>query len=161
MLALLLIPALLGFALIIDSDDDTDDTETTGGGTVDPSGEDLGTGQTITTILEAGENSFDGTGANDRIDDTDEASEISGGAGNDFIQGRGGFDTIDGGTGNDTIFAAMETISTPPNSMKPTQPQTSVRMPIVGMILCAEALVTTQSWISTEATPSLAMLAMT
>jgi Ca2+-binding RTX toxin-like protein len=105
MLALLLIPALLGFALIIDSDDDTDDTETTGGETVDPSGEDLGTGQTITTILEAGENSFDGTGANDRIDDTDEASEISGGAGNDFIQGRGGFDTIDGGTGNDTIFA--------------------------------------------------------
>lgn len=102
MLALLLIPALLGFALIIDSnDDDSDAVDTPDGDTAD----DLATGETITTILEAGQNTFDGTGANDRVDDTDEASEINGGAGNDFLQGRGGADTLDGGTGNDTIFA--------------------------------------------------------
>lgn len=103
MFALLLIPALLGLALIVG--DDSDDDITSDGEDFAPVEEDNATGETITTTLEAGENSFDGTGANDRVADTDEASAIDGGAGRDFIQAFGGADTIDGGTGNDTIFA--------------------------------------------------------
>lgn len=107
MFGLLLIPALLGLIFIVDDEDDANDTPATERDDEVPTApeEDLSTGEAITTLLAAGENSFDGTGANDRVEDTDESSVINGGSGNDVIQGRGGLDTLDGGPGNDTIFA--------------------------------------------------------
>lgn len=107
MLALLLIPALLGLALFIDTDDSADDIDTT---EVEPETTDIprtdpigGDGLNIT--LETGNNTFDGSPFNDRAAGNEAANSLQGDAGNDFLQGFGGADTIDGGIGNDTVYA--------------------------------------------------------
>lgn len=78
MLALLLVPALLGLALFIDEDTGGDDSDI-----VNSSEED----------------------ANDPVEGNDESNLIFTEGGNDFIQANGGADTIDSGAGNDTIYA--------------------------------------------------------
>lgn len=103
MLALLLIPALLGLALIIDTD--SDDAETDAAPQTDDLVESTATGETLTTVIQPGAPDFNGGPDADRVEGTDGPNAISGGVGGDFLQGRGGDDTLDGNSGNDTIYA--------------------------------------------------------
>lgn len=103
MLALLLIPALLGLALIIDTDSDDADSEAPPQ-TDDPI-ESTATGETVTTVIQPDAPDFNGGPDADRVEGTDGPNAISGGVGSDFLQGRGGDDTLDGNSGNDTIYA--------------------------------------------------------
>lgn len=103
MLALLFIPALIGLALILESGDSDNDSEDSDFPEIAP--EDSASGETITTVLEEGNDTFEGGSANDRVTGNDAANDVQGRGGNDYIQGFEGNDTIDGGSGNDTIFA--------------------------------------------------------
>jgi len=94
MLALLLIPALLGLALFIDSDDDSDDTATANG-----ADDDLDT-----TTLAQNQTDFDGGAGDERAVGNALDNALSGGAGNDVLVGNGGDDDIEGNTGDDTLY---------------------------------------------------------
>lgn len=102
MLALLLIPALLGLALIMDGGDDTE-ADSDIAEDVDPI-DPPQTGPDTTATL-TGNQDFSGFQGADRVEGSDAANEISGQGGNDFLQGFGGNDSIFGGTGNDIIYA--------------------------------------------------------
>lgn len=106
MLGLLIIPALLGMALLVDtsSDDDAEQVDTAEDEALPV--EDLPFDpQTVETVLQPGTETFDGTDAADVVTGTDAANVISGQAGNDLLESRGGDDMVNGGEGNDTIQA--------------------------------------------------------
>ena len=107
MLALLLITGFLGITLAMDTDSSTEDSEADDVSTDLPEEEsqDTASGETITTILDAGADDFEGSSANDRIAGNATANDLLGRGGNDFIQGFAGDDSIDAGTGSDTVFA--------------------------------------------------------
>jgi Ca2+-binding RTX toxin-like protein len=95
MLALFILPALLGVALIVNAfDDDNDDAEVT------PSPEDF---NQITA--EPGQDAIEGTSGADSIIANDLGNEILGFGGGDYIDARGGNDAINSGSGNDTVYA--------------------------------------------------------
>ena len=91
MLALLLIPALLGIALLFD-DDDSDETTNTETDDVD------------TTTLSETETSFDGTDSAERAIGNDLDNTLNGGNGDDILAGNGGADVIHGENGADTLY---------------------------------------------------------
>lgn len=95
MLALLLIPALLGLVLILDDDDDDDST--------DAIAQDADDGFETTT-LSASETDFNGTESAERAVGNDLDNVLRGGAGDDVLIGNNGADVLVGDEGNDTVF---------------------------------------------------------
>ncbi|MBB3992546.1 Ca2+-binding RTX toxin-like protein [Sulfitobacter undariae] len=97
MLALFILPALIGLALLIDTNSDDDDTVDTPDVPETP--------DTETTQLTDGIPDFLGTSSPEHVIGTDGDNLIDGQGGNDFIEGKDGDDSIDGGSGSDRIFA--------------------------------------------------------
>lgn len=93
MLALLVIPALLGLVFLFDDDDDSSDDmiETTDDGLE-------------TTTLSDTETDFEGGDADERAVGNDLDNTLSGGAGDDVLVGNGGADDLNGDAGADTVF---------------------------------------------------------
>lgn len=89
MLALLLIPALLGLAVMFDDDDETT--------------AEADDGLESTTLNET-DTEFTGTDNAERITGNDLDNILRGGAGDDVVSGNAGADAIDGGTGADTLY---------------------------------------------------------
>lgn len=100
MLALFLVPAFLGLALILNTSDDNDDTDDIIIDETPP--EEV---QPIEIIATPDQDILEGTQTADRLIGNDLGNEILGEGGNDFIEGRGGNDAINGGDGNDTILS--------------------------------------------------------
>ena len=94
MLALLLLPALLGLALFMDDgDDDTADDMA-----ADPQ-DDLDT-----TTLSETDTSFEGDMTDQRITGNDLDNTLSGGGGDDVLVGNAGADVLNGDAGEDTVY---------------------------------------------------------
>lgn len=91
MLALLIIPALLGLAFIIDDDDSSDSVEAQ-------------TDDLDTTTLSETDTDLVGTDDGERIIGNDLENTLRGGNGDDILAGNGGADLIDGETGADTLY---------------------------------------------------------
>lgn len=94
MLALLLIPALLGLALFIDDGDD--DTSSDVG--------DMPQDDLDTTTLSDTETSFDGDDTDQRITGNALDNTLNGGGGDDVLIGNEGADALDGEMGPDTVY---------------------------------------------------------
>lgn len=112
----LLIPALLGMALVTDwfssdRDDDDDDiieqSPDLGPQTGDPQNVSdgyVGTNAAESLQLDGNGGVVDGAGGNDTISGSQTQDGIIGGSGDDVIYARGGDDGVIGGEGNDTVF---------------------------------------------------------
>lgn len=92
MLALLLIPALLGLAFLFDGDDDSDNDTNNATDDLD------------TTTLNDTDTDFTGTETGERAIGNDLSNTLRGGGGGDVLAGNGGDDLIDGETGADTLY---------------------------------------------------------
>ena len=108
MLGLLILPALLGLALIVNIFDDDDDTSAERDDTpAEPEVvEDgyIGTDASENPVSGPDGGYINGGGGNDSITGSDNDDGLLGGTGNDVIYGRGGSDTVSGDAGNDRVF---------------------------------------------------------